>query len=138
VFISHAARLLKFAAVGAVGFVVDAGVLVMLVHWTGVAPLPGRIASFVTAASVTYLLNKRFTFRVMDNFGVDRWLIYVGATAVGAGINVGIYHWWVQRHGDATLHLVLGTAIGSLAAMCVNFLISSRIVFKRAALPAGR
>lgn len=134
---ARSARLLRFAAVGVVGFIVDAGILVLLVHWIDAAPLPGRIASFVTAATVTYLLNKRFTFQMSERFAVDRWLIYVATTAIGAGINVGIYHWWISRNGDAVVHLVLGTAIGSLVAMCLNFIISSRIVFRQSALRAA-
>lgn len=130
-------RLLRFAAVGVVGFVVDAGVLVILVSWLGAAPLPGRIASFVTAATVTYLLNKHFTFQGTERFAVDRWLLYLATTAVGAAINVGIYHWWIGRNGDAVVHLVLGTAVGSLVAMCVNFIISSRIVFRQPTLRAA-
>lgn len=133
----HIARILRFAAVGAVGFVVDAGLVVLLVHGIGSAPLPGRVASFVTAATVTYLLNKHFTFRVAGGFAVERWFVYVLTTSLGAAINVGIYAWWIGHYGHTALQLVLGTAAGSLIAMCVNFVISSRIVFRRSALSAG-
>jgi putative flippase GtrA len=124
--------------VGAVGFVVDSGVLLLLAKVLFIDPLPARIGSFVTAATVTFLLNHRFTFAMRDRFSMRRWSFYVTATALGALINVGLYHWWVLRFGASATQLLLGTAIGSLVAMCVNFFVSQRFVFQQTAATTTR
>jgi putative flippase GtrA len=125
-------QLLRFGVVGVVGFIVDAGVLVALVQLLGIAPLPARIASFLIAASVTFVLNQRFTFRLNDGFSMKRWLSYLLTTAVGACVNVGIYHLWIAHAGITTADLTLGTALGSLTAMFVNYFASSLLVFRAA------
>ena len=55
-----AREFLSFAVVGTIGFVVDLGVLYVVaptLGWYG-----GRVLSFLAAASVTWALNRRFTF----------------------------------------------------------------------------
>ena len=126
-------KLLRFAIVGTVGFAIDAGVLLFLVRALGLSPLSGRVLSFVSAATVTFLLNHRFTFRMSEGASVRRWIYYVATTAFGACINIGVYGIWVREHGSAALDLTLGTAFGSLAAMVVNYAIASTLIFR----PAG-
>ena len=59
---SVARQFVRFGVVGALGFVVDS-VGVLLLTGSGIAgPLGARIASFVAAASVTWKLNRAFTF----------------------------------------------------------------------------
>jgi putative flippase GtrA len=123
-------QLLRFGAVGAVGFVVDAGLLVSIVALIDVSPTPARILSFLVAATVTFALNQRFTFGLGGGFSIGRWITYVMTTAVGACINVGIYRIWITHTDTSPLQLVIGTAIGSLAAMTVNYLASSMWVFR--------
>lgn len=122
-------ELLRFGMVGAIGFVIDAGLLVTFVN-LGAKPLTARLASFLAAATVTYLLNRRFTFRADTDDVWLRWLGYVALTALGASINVGTYQFWIARYGASALQLVVGTALGSLVAMSINFVLSKWIVFR--------
>jgi putative flippase GtrA len=116
--------------VGVVGYIVDAGILLLLVQLASLQPLPARIWSFVIAASVTFVFNQRFTFRMQESFSVQRWSFYLAATAFGAAINVGLYHAWIQRTDTTPSNLMLGTAVGSLVAMTVNYAVSSLLVFR--------
>ena len=52
----------RFLAVGSVGFMVDAGVLWVLMSLGG-DPYLSRGLSFAMAVSVTWALNRRWTFR---------------------------------------------------------------------------
>jgi putative flippase GtrA len=122
-------RILRFGSVGAVGYVVDSSVLLLLAKGFGVAPLPARIMSFIVAATVTFLLNKRFTFALRERFSVYRWSYYILATGLGALVNVGVYHEWIVHFGTSAFNLVAGTAAGSVVAMCLNFFVSQRFVF---------
>jgi putative flippase GtrA len=123
-------RLVRFGAVGAVGFVVDASVLVAIVMLTGIAPLPARVLSFLIAATATFVLNQRFTFQFGDGFSFGRWASYLTTTAIGACVNVAIYRLWIAYAGAIPLHLVIGTAVGSIAAMFINYFASSTLVFR--------
>ena len=59
---STSGRLLRFGAVGAVGFIVDGGLLYGLVASGLLGSLTARVVSFPTAVLTTWMLNRRFTF----------------------------------------------------------------------------
>lgn len=52
---------MQFAFAGAVGFVVDAGVLVLVHPFVGA--YAGRLISFICAVTTTWLINRSLTFR---------------------------------------------------------------------------
>jgi putative flippase GtrA len=55
-------RFLRFCLVGAAGSLVDAGLLQALVTLAGANPFVARVSSFLAAATVTWRLNRCFTF----------------------------------------------------------------------------
>jgi len=118
----------RFCAVGVVGFVVDAGVTLALTQIAGWQPLPGRVLAFVIAATVTWTLNRRFTFR--SEKGASTWAPYVALTGIGAGINVGTYMAWLWLAGEAASSILTGVALGSIVALGFNF-VTSRAIFTR-------
>jgi len=125
-------KLVRFGTVGVIGFIIDAGILLLAVEIFHLSPLLARIVSFLIAATVTYALNQQFTFQLGDKFSLGRWLSYLATTAIGAFINIGIYRLWVLHMGTTPIELVAGTALGSIAAMFVNFFSSSLLVFRPA------
>jgi putative flippase GtrA len=125
---SGLAAFARFCAVGVVGFVVDAGVTLMLTQTAGWQPLPGRILAFAFAATVTWTLNRRFTFR--SEKGAATWAPYVLLTGVGAGINVGTYMAWLWLAGESAPSILTGVALGSILALGFNFFVS-RAIFTR-------
>ena len=54
-------RFLRFAVIGGAAFLVDAGLLYLLI-WSGMGPYLGRVISLLTAATCTWLGNRKFTF----------------------------------------------------------------------------
>ncbi|MBX3726579.1 MAG: GtrA family protein [Xanthomonadales bacterium] len=127
-------RLLRFGVVGVLGFLVDAGVLMLLVGPGGVDPYLARVPSFLAAATATWLCNRYWTFA--DRRGRDRlaelrrWLL---AMAGGGLVNYAVYAALLATLATVQAWPVLGVAAGSLAGMLVNFASSSRWIF-----PAGR
>ena len=98
-----AGQFLRFGIVGAVGFVVDAGLLHLLLIW-GLGPYSGRVVSFLAAATMTWILNRSFTFRRDSPSTADpapmhsaamhpagEWLAYLGVMVVGGMANYGTY-----------------------------------------------
>ena len=86
-------QLMRFCSVGAVGFMVDTSITLLLVRLASAAPVWARIAAFICGASVTWMLNKHFTFRAEGGF--KRWTMYMSLTAIGALLNVGVYALWI-------------------------------------------
>lgn len=125
-------QLLRFGMVGGIGFVVDAGVLQTLL-WLGVGPYLGRLVSFLAAATATWLLNRRYTFRAASHRGLLReWLHYLSLMAVGGSANYGAYALCVANVALIRQYPVIGVAVGSLAGMSFNFLSAKYLVFRHA------
>lgn len=127
-------RFLRFCLVGGAAYFVDAGVLLALVSGAGFDPYAARVASFLAAATFTWVFNRRFTFEVKHEPTRGEWLGYVALMVLGAIVNYGTYAaaitWWPL----AREHLWLGVALGSIAGLGVNFLSSSRL-FARSPRP---
>jgi putative flippase GtrA len=120
-------QFLSFAVVGAIGFVVDVAVLYL------VAPLLGwygaRVVSFLAAATATWALNRRYTFRRSQASVLREYLGYLVTMLGGAVVNYGAYvlvlHWATGPWAPAA-----GVALGSCAGLVVNFLSARYLVFR--------
>lgn len=120
---------LSFVVVGAIGFVVDVGVLYLAaphLGWYG-----GRVVSWIAAATATWLLNRHFTFRARrsDRSIAREYAHYMLTMLGGALVNYAAYvltlHWI-----GGTWAPTLGVAIGSCAGLVVNFLSARHLVFR--------
>lgn len=124
------AQFLRFAIVGTVGFVVDAAVLYALIYGLGAGPYLGRLASFLAAASVTWLLNRRFTFPDTGRQPAHRqWTVFVAFMALGGLLNYGAYALVVTLAPDNPVTPLLAVATGAVAGLAVNFTTSRLFVF---------
>lgn len=119
------AQLSRFLQVGAVGYLIDAGLLWMLVYGLGVLPVPARVVSFMTTISVAFVLNARYTFNVapkrslMPRYGLIQ--------SLGALLNFGSYTWLVSTwQFEPIFSLSVGAVLGSTH----NFLMMRVFVFK--------
>jgi len=115
----------RFCLVGAVGFLVDAGLLMALIEAGALEPIPARVVSILVA--VTWLLNRLLTFRSDDPRYLFEWSRYALINGIGALVNYGCY--------VACLLLIpgisplLALAVGSAVALIVNYLGSRHFVF---------
>lgn len=117
--------LARFCAVGTVGFAVDSSFTLLLTQTLAWDPFPARLCAFLIAATATWSLNRRFTFR--SSRGASTWAPYVLFTSVGAAVNVGVFLGWVWLAGDGALSVFTGVALGSIAALGFNFVVSKMI-----------
>lgn len=124
-------EILRFGSVGALGFLVDAGVLTAAML-LGAGPWLGRVFSYVAAASVTFGLNRAWTFREADRSRpiARDWSVFLLVNLVGFACNYGTYAAMVAGIPLVREFPVLGVAAGSLAGMAGNFLLSRRYVFR--------
>lgn len=121
----------RFCLVGTVGFVADAGSLQLLVSLAGMNPYVSRLFSYLFAATITWWLNRRFTFAACTAAGWQaQWLRYLVVNAVGGGVNYGVYALAVFLSVFVRDHLYLGVAAGSAVGLAVNFTASRYLVFR--------
>jgi len=120
----------RFCAVGAVGFIVDAGILQILAGLFGMDPYGSRIISFLIAANVTWLLNRRYTFNVDQEACLhSEWARYISINALGGGLNYLTFALCVSQFVLVHRYLFLGVAAGSAVGLLVNYSASKYLVF---------
>lgn len=120
-----------FCLVGTVGFVVDAGVLTLLVNGLGWHHYAGRAVSFPFAVTATWLLNRRWTFRRTGDTRTE-YSRYFSVQAVGALINLATYAAIIEAVPRLGAVPVIPLAAGAALALAFNFLASRRFVFASA------
>jgi len=120
-------QVLRFGGVGVLGFLVNAGLVEALARDLG--PGPAQLLAFPVAATATWWLNRRFTFRASGKVWHREWLLYLAANGLGWLANNGTYFLAIALHPPAHRHPALAVAAGSLAGMTFNFLLSRRLVF---------
>jgi len=122
-------QLALFTLVGGAGFVVDAGVLLLLIHAVGMDVYVARPLSWLAAATFTWWLNRTLTFRDTGTNRLRQWLMFLAANSGGGLINIGISSALIA----AQVAPVAAIACGSLAGLIWNFLASRQFVFRRRA-----
>ncbi len=123
-------QMLAFGLVGVGGFLIDAGTL-YLARWLGAGLILGRLISYVTAATATWALNRRFTFSSRQTRGLlHEWALFMVSQLAGAACNIGFYAWLVTTSTLVPAQPIIGVAAGSLAGMLVNFFVAKKFVFK--------
>ena len=127
---SPKAELVLFSLAGAAGFLVDAGIVWVFTR-AGADPLTAQAVAFTVAVTVTWLLNRRFTFayHASPNW-LREWLHYVAANSIGAVVNNGVYVLLVLSMALFSREPVLAVAAGSLAGLVFNFTASRALVFR--------
>lgn len=123
-------QMLRFGVVGACGFVVDTATVYALRAALGL--YGAGLAAFFVAATVTWALNRAWTFRGLGGARAahHQWLRFLAANSIGFVLNRGAYALLVTFSALCVAFPVLATAGGAVAGMGVNFLLSRRLVFR--------
>lgn len=116
-----------FGLVGVAGFAVNAGLVEILARFIG--PVMAQIIAFPVAATVTWWLNRRYTFGASERTLLSEWLRYVLANSVGWLANNGVFLLVVFAFPIAYANPSIAVAAGSVAGMVFNFIGTRRIVF---------
>lgn len=122
---------MPFALAGVVGFLVDAGLLLVVGSLLG--PFGGRLVSFAAAVATTWLINRNFAFadRAAVDGKVGEFLRYFLAMLPGAVVNWLVYSLIVSIGADNPTVLILAVAMGSLAGMAANLTAANGLVFRK-------
>ncbi len=128
---SRTQRFLRFLAVGVLGFVVDAGLTLLLSQGNHLHALAARVPAFVAASAVTYALNRCWTFAARSSAWLRGWRHYLAVTSIGALLNYLTYALTIVLVGTSPRTTLAGVALGSIVGLGFNFALSDRIVFRR-------
>ena len=120
----------SFATIGAIGFLVDGGILTVLNGVFDLDLFRSRLASFSVAVTVTWALNRRQTFADRkDRRAAREWGRYAVVNGLGALLNMVIFFWLVQHYAWAASQPILPLAIAALIALNFNFFGSKYVAF---------
>lgn len=121
---------LLFAIAGLCGFVVDTAVLYALTEALG--PFYARGVSFVAAVLATWLINRTFAFRERKSaLSIKREFVsYLVLMLAGGAVNYAVYSGLVISYPLVQKHLIIGVAVGSIAGMLINFLVSRYVLYR--------
>lgn len=129
-------QLLLFGISGTIAFLIDAGVLQLLIDGLGADPYSARLLSFLCAVLFTWQFNRHLTFAEAKQSPRSlwrEWLHYLGAQIGGFAFNYGSYALLLLVSATAREWPVLAVAAGSIAGMVVNFLSAKYLVFRQRA-----
>ena len=124
-------QIARYLIVGAIGFSVDGGILYALMV-DGWSPFYARGISFPIAATVTYLLNRVWTFSVQKEIPktVGEYSAYIVIQIVGALTNFLVYSAILLFIARTEINALLALAVGAVFGLVVNFF-GSRYLFNR-------
>ena len=121
-------KLFRFLLAGSVGFVVDAGVLHLLLWYTPVGPFIGRAVSIPSALLATWILNRNFTFGHSDRSLAAEGFRYGSVGLTSAVLNYALFSSLLMT--EPSLRPIIALTLGSAAATTFSFFGYSRFVFR--------
>jgi putative flippase GtrA len=120
-------QFLKFAVVGAIGAVVDMGVLVILKEYFGLNVYLARAISFTCAVLNNYTLNQRWTFSDLEKRHSRQLVQFFVVSVIGLGLNLILMYIF---HGILGLHYLIATCLAILIVLIWNFFANRFWTFK--------
>lgn len=122
-------QFLMFGTVGAGGFLFDTATVYGLRRPLGLYGA-GMIA-YIVAATVTWILNRVWTFRGMGSGPMHRqWARFLIVNFAGFALNRGTYAVLVTFVALCADQPVFATAAGAIAGMFINFTLNRTMVFR--------
>ena len=124
------AQFMQFGVVGGIGFVADTAVVYALRAPAGL--YVAGTAAYGVAVTVTWWVNRIWTFRGISNIGPMRrqWAYYAIANLPGLLLNLGTYFALVAGSPFCAAYPVIAVAAGAGAGMFANFTLSRALVFR--------
>lgn len=123
-----AAQFARFGTVGVAGLIVDVSIVYTLRGRCGLY-LAG-LASYLVAATVTWIGNRLWTFKQVDGAAHRQWILFLLANTIGFVLNRGTYAALVTWSPFCAALPVLPVAAGAVAGMLVNFTLARTVVFR--------
>lgn len=132
---------LSFAVAGTIAFMVDASVVLVLTA-LGMSPYVARVFSFTAAATTTWVINTRVTFKdERQPLSFGRWCTYMVTMLGGLSVNYATYALVLHLAGGPSptqLVLLAGVAAGAIVGLVVNYTVCRMWLFRKRGQVTGR
>ncbi len=124
-------RVVKFAIVGGIGFIVDASIFALSFYLLDLPIYSSRVIAFVCAATSTWLGNRLLTFsdRSQDP-KLKQWFRFMMSATLSAIPNFVVFAFISAWLGSEGVSAMVALVCGVLAGMISNYTLSSKWVFK--------
>ena len=126
---------LRFAIIGALGFLLDLAVLALAIEVLGLGSYAGRALSFAVTVTFTWAMNRWLTFadrRAAPGGILKEWARFVAANAIGLAVNYAVYAALLTWASGWLASPYVAAGCGSVAGLVFNYAASSRLVFRAA------
>ncbi len=121
----------RFIIVGAIGFVVDGGILTLLHSLYDFSLLHARLMSFAAAVTVTWYLNRHHTFSASkDALAIHELSRYAVVNGIGALLNLGLFLWLVYHFSVLAAWPIVPLAMAASVALVFNFFGSRHLALR--------
>lgn len=117
-------KFLLFSSVGAVGFAIDGGLLVLLSQMFDINLYVSRIFSFIVATIATWLLNRSLVFKVEAvSLASSRreYGRYFFIQSGGALINLGVFSLLIKMFQHLYQDPIIPLFVGALFGLLYNY-----------------
>jgi putative flippase GtrA len=129
--IADKSQIVKFALVGALGFLVDSGILYVGLYFFDLGYYLGRLVSYLSAATVAWYFHRVFTFRMHNGKNKKKQLFsFIVLNSIGGAANYLIYAFLIAGYVVFRRDPVLAVGVGALVGMFINYYVSKKIVFR--------
>jgi putative flippase GtrA len=119
----------RFGGVGAVGFMVSIATVYAVRGLIGL--YGGGLAAWAVAATVTWSLNRVWTFKERSTIPRHRqWVLFLGTSLIGFTLYYATYAALVTYSSVCSKVPAAAILAGAIAGMFANFTLSRRLVFR--------
>ena len=115
-------QFLKFGVVGAIAFVIDYGILMLLSQVVGWDPVPSSAISFTVSVVFNYLASMRYVFTRREDLSREReFVIFVILSIIGLGINSACIWVGTQALGNGAVAVTATKVVATVVVALWNF-----------------
>jgi dolichol-phosphate mannosyltransferase len=119
--------LLNFLQVGVIASLVDLGLLYVFTEYFGIWYLLSAVMSYICGMTVSYTLNKRFTFHNVDRQYLRQFFLFAFVSASGLVVNISVMFFAVTIF---SIYYLYAKVIAIGITFFWNYSFQSRITFQ--------
>lgn len=120
-------KLFFFGLAGSIGFIVDVGVLLLLLRFTPFGPFSARIFAIAAAMCCTWVFNRNFTFQKGGRSVAKEGMRYGSVGITSALINYAVYSGLLIQFSE--LRPIFAVIVASAVATIWSYIGYSKFVF---------